>query len=192
MFEASLNEEPLNEKTYLYLAYIYEQQKRYDRAVAVLQRGLSSAKVYADSYYLNLGNNFFAQDRNTIAEEMYTKALEKNSSLAPAYLNRANARMKLTNYNGALEDYRIYLQLEPQNSQREAIERVTAILANILKEQEQRKREEEEKRLLEEQRQKALLGEVLSSLQNASEGTLGISAQSETIESVDEEFDIMD
>lgn len=192
MFEAALSEEPSNEKIYLYLGYIYEQQKRYDRAIAVLQRGLSAAKIYADSFYFNLGNNFFAQEKNTMAQEMYTKALEKNPTLSSAYLNRANASLKLEEYEKAVSDYRVYLQLDPATIQRPSIERVIAILTNIAEEREKARATEAARIAEEEQRRKALLGEVLSSLQHASEGTLGISAGSETLERIDEEFDIAD
>jgi tetratricopeptide (TPR) repeat protein len=193
MFEAALAEEPKNEKIYLYLGFIYEQQKRYDKAIGILQRGASFSTVYPDTFYFNLGNNFFAQGKNMMAVEMYTKAVERNAFFHAAYLNRANAWMKLESYDKALEDYKLYLQINPATNQREGIERIIAILSSVLEAKEAARLAAEEARQAEEQRQRALLNEVLNSLQNASSGTQGLSAGSGTIETVEEEdIDIAD
>ncbi len=179
----ALLQEPGNEKAYLYLGIVYEQLNDPQKAIQILRRGLAAAGQYRDLIYFNMGNNYFRQEEYNLAEEMYTRAAEANGRLASAWLNRANSRLRLANYPGAVDDYLRYLELEPQSSQRAQIERLIALLRGLLAEGE-RKREEEI------QRQKALLNEVLNSLRNASEDTRNLSAGSEQIEEKYDEVDI--
>ncbi len=183
--EAALNENPKNEKIYLYLGIIYEQLNDPERSIQVLRRGLSIAKKHKDLIYYNIGNNFFRQEEYTLAVEMYSKAVEVNLQFDDAYLNRANSRLELENYSGARDDYIQYLQLAPSSPQREQIEELIRLLSGIIKDAELKKQEELEK-------QKALLNEVLNSLKNASEDTRNLSAGSEEIEEDYEEIDIAD
>jgi tetratricopeptide (TPR) repeat protein len=138
-----------------------------------------------DLLYFNLGNNLFRQKEYTLAEQMYTNAIETNRTMDDAYLNRANARLELSSYGAAREDYIEYLRLAPDKPQREAIEKLIGLLGGLLAEQDRLKQEELA-------RQKALLNEVLSSLQNASEDTRNLSAGSEDIQEQYEEVDIED
>ena len=183
--EEALNENPTNEKIYLYLGTIYEQINDPQRAIQIMKRALTISTKYKDLFYYNLGNNFFRQEEYTLSEEMYNKAIGVNSNLADAYLNRANSRLKLQNLSPARDDYVQYLRLAPDSSQREQIEKLIALLGSIAE-------ETELKRLEELARQKALLNEVLNSLNNASEDTRNLSAGSEEIEEEYEEIDIAD
>jgi tetratricopeptide (TPR) repeat protein len=135
--------------------------------------------------YFNLGNNLFRQKEYTLAEQMYSNALETNRTFEDAYLNRANARLELASYTAARDDYIEYLRLAPNNPQREPIERLIALLGGLLDEQQRLKEEELAK-------QKALLNEVLNSLKNASEDTRNLSAGSENIQEQYDEIDIQD
>ena len=186
--EAALNvalaQEPGNEKLYLYLGLVYEQLNDPERAIQVLRRGLTLAGPHRDLLYFNIGNNYFRQERYSLAEEMYSRAIEEAAGpLAGPWLNRANSRLRLSNLPGAVGDYRRYLELEPASPQRPQIERLLALLQGQLS---------EEARLQEEEalRQKALLSEVLNSLRNASDDTRNLSAGSEQIEEKYDEVDI--
>jgi tetratricopeptide (TPR) repeat protein len=144
------------------------------------------ADELADSLYFNIGNNFFRQNENIMAEDMYTKAISKNSGFPEPYLNRANSRINLENYRGALTDYTIYLKLKPETSQRTSVERMIRLLSDLLEDQE---REERERTA----RERSLMNEVLNSLKNASEDALNLSTGTENIlEEEEEEIDIED
>jgi tetratricopeptide (TPR) repeat protein len=185
LLEQALYENPDNEKLYLYLGVVYEQLNNPDKSIQVLRRGLNVATSLKDLMYFNLGNNLFRQKEYTLAEQMYSNALEANRTFDDAYLNRANSRLQLKSYAAARDDYIEYLRLAPNNPQREPIERLIALLAGLLDEQQRLKDEELAK-------QKALLNEVLNSLQNASEDTRNLSAGSENIQEQYDEIDIQD
>ena len=184
--EQALNADPSKEKTYLYLGIAYEQISENEKAIGVMQRGLDIAKEHRHLLYFNIGNNFFSQGENLLAADMYTQAIGADGGFAEPYLNRANARLILKEYRGALNDYTVYLRLKPTTEQRFEIERVIELLKAYL---DQLEREVREKADLE----KALMNEVLSLLKNASEDAQNLSAGSEGIvEEEIEEIDIED
>ena len=186
-FNVALAQEPGNEKLYLYLGLVYEQLNYPERAIQVLRRGLTLAGPHRDLLYFNMGNNYFRQERYSLAEEMYSRAIDERGAAeaggAGAWLNRANSRLKLGNLPGAVGDYRQYLELEPASPQRPQIERLLALLQGHLAEEARLKEEDA-------QRQQALLDEVLNSLRNASDDTRNLSAGSEQIEEKYDEVDI--
>ncbi len=185
ILKEALLENPENEKIYLYLGIIYEQLGDLQKAIRILKRGLNVAKEYKHLFYLNLGNNLFGQEEYSLAEEMFAEAVNIDGKLESAYLNRANSRLKLEKMEGALADYIFYLRIAPNSPQREEIEKLIALLKGFLSEEESRNQEEI-------QRQKDLLKQVLNSLQNASEDTRNLSADSEQIEEEYDEIDIED
>jgi tetratricopeptide (TPR) repeat protein len=192
LLETASIQNPRNERVYIYLGTIYERLGQFEKAVTILQRGTLVAERYLDLMYFNIGNNLFKQNKLVLAEEMYTKASSTNPQLADVYLNRANTRVKMGTYPGAVEDYRVYLNLRPETEQRENIEKILALLTAEIDAELARLREEEERKAAEAARQKALLDEVLSSLQKAVEDTKSLSVETEGIEEVQEESDIVD
>ncbi len=190
--ESALAQTPGNEKIYLYLGTIYENLGMYEDAVNILRRGTDYAQKHLDVMYFNIANNMFNQSKNIPALDMYAKAIEVNPDLAAAYLNRANTALKLENYERAKDDYSLYLKLKPDTPQRENIERVLEMITKIVEEERQRRLEEERRRQEELARQRALLEEVMNSLENASEDTTNLSAETEGIEDVEEDTDIID
>ena len=181
--EKALYENPREEKIYLYLGIVYEQLNDTEKSIQILKRGLNVSQGYKDLFYYNLGNNHFRMQEFTVAEQMYSNALQVNGALEVAYLNRANARLELQSYQEARQDYIDYLRLDPDTPQRENIEKLIALLGQVIE-------DAERKRLEELERQKALLDEVMNSLQNASEDTRNLSAGSEQIQEEYEEIDI--
>jgi len=190
--ETALTQYPKDERIYLYLSTVYESLGQYDRAVTLLQRGVQYAQEYLDVMYFNIANNMFKENKNVLALEMYTKALEVNPNLTGAYLNRANTALRLERYANASDDYKVYLQLQPNTPQRPQIEQVLAIIDGIVADQRATALEKERVRQEEEARKKALLNQVLNSLENASKDTTNLSAQTESVENVEEESDIVD
>jgi len=185
LMEAALNEEPDNEKIYLYLGIIYEQLNNLEKSSKILRRGLNVAKSIKNILYFNIGNNLFKQNRYALAEDMYTQAIETNDNIPAAYLNRANTRLQLKKYREALADYTLYIQLKPNNKQREQIEKIIQLLTGTIAAAEKKQIEELAK-------QKALMNDVLSSLKNASEDTKNLSAGSESVKENYEDIDIQD
>jgi tetratricopeptide (TPR) repeat protein len=182
--ENALAVDPSNEKIYYYLGYIYEQLGNHQKAINILQRGIDIAVFYKDQFYFNIGLNFRDLGENVLAEEMYTKAIAVNSLYPEPYLCRANSRIELDNYEGALSDYERFLVLKPNTFQRAEIEKMIALLSEMITEA---ARLEEEQRL----RDEALINDVLNSLKNASEDSENISEGTDVIlEGDDEEIDI--
>lgn len=192
VLESAMVQHPQNERIYLYLGTVYEELGMYEKAISVLQRGAIVAEVYSDLMYFNIGNNLFKQEKNALADEMYSRAIEINPRFAEAYLNRANNRVKYGEHAAAIDDYTVYLNLKPDNRQRESIEKMIALLSAQIEAELERLREEEEKRLAEEAKQRELLNEVLNSLQKASKETKNLGVETEEIEEVETETDIVE
>ncbi len=190
--ETALTQYPRNERIYLYLATVYESLGEYERAVAVLQRGTRYGDEFLDVMYFNIANNMFKQGKNVLAYETYTKAIEVDPGFTEAYLNRANTAVRLNRLAEAAEDYRLYLQLNPTSQQREQIEKVLAIIDEAVAEARRKALEAEQRRQEEEAKRKALLDQVLNSLENASKDTTNLSASTEEVDRVEEEADIVD
>jgi tetratricopeptide (TPR) repeat protein len=171
LLESALNDDPSNEKAYLYLGIIYQQLGDAQKAIDILKRGLSIATAYKDLFYYNMGNDFFSRKEFTSAEDMYTSAISANAKLSEGYLNRANTRLQVTNLDGALADYTLFLQLSPQDPQRPNIEKVMALIRRV-------QDDKEKARLAEIAKQQALMNDVLKSLNNAGDATKNLSVES--------------
>lgn len=220
--EQAVREEPANTKAHLYLALTYEQLGLHTEAISTLTRALDLPGAKPHVLYFNMGNNYLHQGDPEHALDMYTKAIDTNRTYPNPYLNRANILAETEEYEQAIADYKVYLNLDPDTPQREAIERAIVLLEDAIEqeriraeeerkrreEEERRKREEEERRRQEEERKrleeerrrqeeearrKALLDSVLDSLKESSEETQNLSAGSEDIEvEVEEDLDIAD
>ena len=171
LLESALNDDPSNEKTYLYLGIIYQQLGDAQKAIDILKRGLDVSSTLKDLFYYNIGNDFFSKQDYPDAEQMYTSALGANKNLSDGYLNRANARLQQKNLGGALGDYTLFLQLAPQDPQRPQIEKVMALIRQVQDDQEKAHQAEIAK-------QQALLNDVTNSLSNAGDATKNLSVDS--------------
>ena len=109
---------------------------------------------------------------------MYTSAITANKNLAPGYLNRANARLQLKSFDGALADYSLFLSLSPRDPQRPNIEKVMAMLRTFQDDQEKARLAEVARQQAEAARQQALLNDVTNSLNNAGDDTTNLSVDS--------------
>jgi len=192
MLQAAKDEQPGNEKVYLYLAFSYEQMGTYARAVETLKEGLNSATLYRKEYYLNLGNNYFKLGQYKMAEEMFTQAIKADTRFSEAYLNRANSRMSQEQYESALADYRMYLTLDPDSRQKDNINKIISMLSSYIAEAEKRRQEEEQRRKEEEERQKQLLDSVLKTLDTIGSDTQNLPADSEDIIEYEDGLDILE
>jgi tetratricopeptide (TPR) repeat protein len=175
VFEQALRQGDAEEKVYLYLGVIYEKLGESARAIAVMGDGLLIARQTRPLLYFNIGNNLFRQGDFDKAQASYSQAIGADPAMADAYLNRANTRLQSAQYPEAIADYSIYLRLEPGTPQRPQIERVLALLKNMLAEEERSRQDAAA-------RQKALMDDVLSALKNASSDARNIGADSEKVQ----------
>jgi tetratricopeptide (TPR) repeat protein len=124
------------------------------------------------------------------AEQFYTQALEEDSAFAPAYLNRANTRVKTGSLTDAVADYERYLSLEPRSPKRPEIERMLSFIREEFAAEERRKLLAEEAARAEAERRRQLLEEVSASLQSAAEDSQGLSSGAEGVQEYDGEFEL--
>jgi tetratricopeptide (TPR) repeat protein len=192
VLEQAAREAGVDEKVHLYLGVAYQQLSRWDDAIAAFRRGLASAVQYRHLFLFNIANSFFSQGRNTFALESFDQALAARNDYAPAYLNRANARMKAGNHDGAVQDYALFLSLDPGSSQANEIRRLMELLGQKAVAEERRKAEELARKLAEEQARQALLDSVARSLRETAEATTNLSAGSGGVQAYDDDFALDD
>ncbi|MFW6312421.1 MAG: tetratricopeptide repeat protein [Spirochaetota bacterium] len=214
ILEKVIEAEPVNGRAYLYLALSYEQLEMYERAISTLQRAETVPGVDRSTVRFNIGNNYVHLGDTERAHAAYTASLEANPTAVDPYLNRANLNVARESFDEAVDDYTSVLGLAPEHPQRPQIERMIALLqehaeqariaaeeeARRLEEEERRREEEAARRLAEEQRRReeaearrqALLDNVLDSIRTSVDDTENLSAGSEDLDTLDEEFDIAD
>ncbi|MDR2194735.1 MAG: tetratricopeptide repeat protein [Treponema sp.] len=129
-------------RAYLYLGMAYQQLNRPDDAVAVYTAIPPGAGDSAALIAYSLGNVYYGKGDFPSAEACYTQAIQEDASYAPAYLNRANARLQTGNSLDAAADYAYYLMLDSGSPQRERIE---AVLAAIQKAEDEAAAEQQRK-----------------------------------------------
>jgi tetratricopeptide (TPR) repeat protein len=123
----------------LYLAVCYEQLDRFDKAINVYRKILPLAGDKTALVACNMGNNYFRTGNAAQAEQFYTQAIRADPTYAPAYLNRANTRVRNGALQDALQDYQRYLGLEPDSVQRPQIERLIGLIQEFYAEAEIRR-----------------------------------------------------
>lgn len=217
LLEITVSRDPTRVEAIRYLSVALEQTGQGDRAERVLREALDGEELSSrdkSKVAFDLGLLLSRRGASHQAIEMYSAALEHDSSRVAAYLNRANLRVVTEAYEGAVEDYEYFLALRPDSGQRPEIEEMIALLqesidaeriaqeeaerrrrdeeeARRIAEEERRRREEEERLAAEERRQR-MLDSVLQSLESADEETTSFEAEDEELRSYDDELDIVD
>ncbi|MBQ9539289.1 MAG: tetratricopeptide repeat protein [Treponema sp.] len=184
-----------NPKAYVYLALCYQQQKEYEKGLAVLERGMDAPGTNKKLLAFDAGNIAFAMGNYSEADKWYSIAIAADSSYAAPVLNRANTRLKAGRYAESKADYVNYLDLEPETPQGNAIKTIISMLtqqmeneekAEAIRVEQERKQKEEEKRVAAERarleqeeaaRRKKLLEDVASSLQDAASENMSAGAE---------------
>jgi tetratricopeptide (TPR) repeat protein len=173
----------------LYLAMSYEQLGRIDNAIAVYRRILPSGGEHTALIAFNLGNACYNNGTADFAEQYFTRAIEADPGYAPAYLNRANTRIKTGAIKDALLDYEFYLALEPTSPKRSQVERLISLI-----EQETagggRGQAAGGPAVLTDAERRRMLEEVSASLQDAAKKTTGIQAESEDAAGYEGKFEL--
>ena len=190
VLELASKEAGTDEKVFLYLGIAYQQLGRWDDAVATFRRGLAASSLYRHQFLFNIANSFFAQGKNAFALEYYDQALALRSDYSQAYLNRANAKMRLADYSGASSDYSLYLSLEPSSAQAAEIRRLLDLLGAKAEAARTAAAEAEARQLAEEQARQAMLDEVTRSLLEAAEATTNLSAGSGEVQGYESDLSL--
>jgi len=159
--ERAFAADPFNLEGALYLAMCYEQLENFDKAIEVYRRILPLGEDKTALIACNLGNIYFRRGNNTLAEQSYTQAIRADPTYAPAYLNRANTRIRVSALRDALPDYERYLALDPEAAQRPQIERLINLIRETFAAEEIRRLMAEESSRADTERQRRLLNETL-------------------------------
>ncbi len=189
---------------YLYLGVAYFRIGKYSDALNYLAMGRKKDPMHNHLYLYNMGNIYFLQNKFAASDKFYTDAISSNDIFSPAFLNRANARVKLADYNGALQDYKNYINLKPDTIQRADIEKMINLLEEKAAEEEQARALAEAKKAAEEaarlaaeaekraaeERYKALMDEMDSNLSSVEDADAVSAGADDTIDySEDNELD---
>lgn len=190
--EKAVTEPGTDERAWLYLGLAYQQLGRLDDAAQAFRKGGASSSRFRHLFLFDLGNVYLLQGKNSFAAEMYGEAIEASPSLADAYLNRANARIAVKEFPLARDDYRKYLELVPDSSQRAAIEELIRRLEGGIAEATRLAAEAEAKRIADEEARKALLDQVAASLKAAADETTSLSSGSGAVQGYNDELQLED
>ena len=126
--EKSLEAENTDPKAYVYLGICYYQIENYDKSLAICVQGMAKEGTDKKILAYNAGNSCYAMGNYMRADASYAIALKEDETYSPAVLNRANAQLKLDQLGDARQNYRKYLDLEPETPQREKIEEILRLL----------------------------------------------------------------
>ncbi|MDR1248420.1 MAG: tetratricopeptide repeat protein [Treponema sp.] len=188
--QAAIAENPENVRAYLYLGVAFQQLNRLDEALAIYRRVLPIAGADTALIAYNMGNVYYAMGSLTLAEDMYTQALEANPGYAAAYLNRGNARLTRQALQDAVYDYEAFLNLEPGSAKRGRIEQLVSAIRSDFAAAEQERIQAEAQAAVESDRKRRILEEAAASLQSAAEDTRGLSSGSEGALGYEGEFEL--
>ncbi len=119
--QQALTQPDVNPNVFIYLGLCYYQEGLYDDAVTTFVRGTLANGADTKALFFNAGNVYFEQELFQQAEDMYTRSIHANNSYPPAFLNRANTRIKLEKLDEAVQDYSTYLTLNPASWQKDSI-----------------------------------------------------------------------
>lgn len=130
-------------KAYTYLALCYEKAGLLQESLDTCTEGMKVSGTDKKVLAFNAGNVCYAMEDYYSAEKWYSLAAAANRLYAPPVLNRANARLKQEKYLESLEDYKLYLDLSPNDRQKPQIEQIIALLEGVKKAEEERLAEEQ-------------------------------------------------
>ena len=127
-FEKSLEKENIDPRVYIYLGVCYYQIEDYEKSLSVCVQGMAKEGTDKKVLAYNAGNSCYALGNYMRADACYAIALGEDENYSPAVLNRANAQLKLDHLGDARNNYRKYLDLEPETPQKERIEVILRLL----------------------------------------------------------------
>ena len=118
-FERLAELRPLDARPLINLGAVYNRQKEYDKAVAVLRKGVGKDSRSYEAFY-NLGSAYRNLEQRSMATTAYCEALRLNPDMSAGHVNLANVYVEMSNYRKAIEHYNLALKLEPGLQRAEA------------------------------------------------------------------------
>lgn len=126
--EKALEDPNVDPKIYVYLGVAYFQVKKYQESMDICARGLARKDTDRKVLAYNAGNSAYAIGNYARADACFAISLKEDEQYAPAVLNRANTLLKQDRLEESRDHYVHYLELEPEDEQRERIELVIQLL----------------------------------------------------------------
>lgn len=190
LLERVMREDPANLAAAQYLGLLYLQAGDHDRAIELYRKILPKAGSETARITFNLANAYLAKGAASFAIEYYTQVISLDTGFSAAWLNRANAQLKIQAWKDAVNDYRRYLEIEPQSPQADNIRKVIALLEEEFAAEERDRLAAEERERAAETERRQIMEDLAASLQEAASDTLGVSAGSESVQQYDGEFEL--
>lgn len=114
--QEAIERDPDDPAAYRALGNLLQQLRRYEDAIASLDRAIALDASYPQAYS-NRGNALLALERFADAIESYDRAIALKPDYAPAYNNRGNALKSLRRFAEAVESYERAIQLLPDRAE---------------------------------------------------------------------------
>ena len=154
VLEEEIAAETASAQAYNFLGLAYYQLGEYEKSVEVFSKGLKVSGTNKKILSYNQGNSYYLLQDFESAVKSYGLTLSADPNYSDAVLNRANSYLMLNDFVRAKSDYEKYLELEPENEQKESIQMLVAMLGSEieLQEEEARIAQAEAERLAEEER----------------------------------------
>lgn len=133
-----------------YLGLCYHKKGELKMALDVFVRAMEVPGTDRRVLAFNAGNVCFDMLDFENAEKWFDSVLAADESYSPAVLNRANCRLNMGKIRESRDDYKKYLELCPEDAQKEEI----TLLLSVLEEEIVRLELEEMEKLSQEQRLK--------------------------------------
>lgn len=155
--EDEINSGTASSAAYNYLGLSYYQTGEYEKSVDAFAKGLKVPATNKKILSFNQGNSYYAMGDYENAAKSFSLALSADPKFSRALLNRGNSYLMAQKYKETISDYERFIIMEPQDSQRPAIEQILAMLKEEVKRQEEEARlaEEEAARIAEEEKRMA-------------------------------------
>ena len=110
---------PLDARPLINLGAVYNRQKEFDKAVAVLRKGVGKDSRSSEAFY-NLGIAYRNLEQRSMATTAYCEALRLNPDMSEAHVNLANVYVEMGSHRKAIEHYNLALKLKPGMQRAEA------------------------------------------------------------------------
>lgn len=120
---------------YNYLGLAYFQIGDYSKSVDAFAKGIRMPDTDKKILAFNQGNSYYALGDYANAARSYSLTLTMDKAYTKALLNRANTYLMAKEYPKCIDDYELFLELEPNDPQRPQIEEILALLRRHMKEQ---------------------------------------------------------
>jgi tetratricopeptide (TPR) repeat protein len=111
-FERLADLRPLDARPLINIGAVYNRQKEFNKAVAVLRKGVGKDARSSEAFY-NLGIAYRNLGQHSMATTAYSEALRLKPDMSEAHVNLANVYVEMSNNRKALEHYHEALKLKP-------------------------------------------------------------------------------